>query len=460
MIAAHELVERILAAADFDDCMVLVTDSTQVNLRWANSTLTTNGMIAERKVDVIAFLQLADGMAAGVASRANVDLADIPALLAAAAEAARAAGPADDAAELLRDVAAGDWQAPHTATGPEVFAKIAPAMGDVFRSSVALDIELFGYAEHSLATTWLGSKAGLRIRFDQPNGRLEQTGKSHQRSRSTYENRYTRDFADVDAHQVFSDIRTKLDWQARRVDVPAGRYDTILPPGAVGDLLVYLVWSADARSAFEGRSAFAQPGGGTKVGEIIANLPINVYSDSAFKGLESAPYYATGASSELSSVFDNGQRLGRIDLVEAGKLTGLVQTRATAKLTGLPYTPLGDNLVVELPSASGGVTELVKGMDDGLLLNTLWYIRMVDPASLLLTGLTRDGVYKVTGGEVVAAVNNFRWNESPLGLLQRITAAGATEITVSREWGEYAQRLAMPALRLDGFNMSTVSQAN
>jgi predicted Zn-dependent protease len=96
----------------------------------------------------------------------------------------------------------------------------------------------------------------------------------------------------------------------------------------------------------------------------------------------------------------------------------------------------------------------------GLLLTCLWYIREVDPQTLLLTGLTRDGVYLVEGGEVTGVVNNFRFNESPVGMLSRVTEVGATERTLPREWGDYFNRAAMPPLRVDGFNMSSVSQAS
>jgi predicted Zn-dependent protease len=98
-------------------------------------------------------------------------------------------------------------------------------------------------------------------------------------------------------------------------------------------------------------------------------------------------------------------------------------------------------------------------MDRGLLLTCLWYIREVDPQTLLLTGLTRDGVYLVEGGEVVGATSNFRFNESPVDLLGRVQAAAGTEITLGREWGEWFTRTAMPALRVEGYNMSTVSEA-
>jgi predicted Zn-dependent protease len=102
----------------------------------------------------------------------------------------------------------------------------------------------------------------------------------------------------------------------------------------------------------------------------------------------------------------------------------------------------------------------VADTDRGLLLTTLWYIREVDPQTLLLTGLTRDGVFLVENGEVTGAVNNFRFNESPVDLLARTVQAGRTERTLPREWNDWFTRTAMPALRMPDFNMSSVSPAS
>jgi predicted Zn-dependent protease len=103
---------------------------------------------------------------------------------------------------------------------------------------------------------------------------------------------------------------------------------------------------------------------------------------------------------------------------------------------------------------------MIAGTERGLLLTCLWYIREVDPASLLLTGLTRDGVYLVEDGAVVGQVNNFRFNESPIDLIRRIREVGATERTLPREWKDWFARTAMPPIRVHDFNMSSVSKAS
>ena len=461
MITPTELIERITAAADYHDCIVIVQYKTQANLRWASSTLTTNGVIAEQHVTVIAFVEVDGGLATGSLTFSDVDPSQYAAIAAAAADVARAAGKSDDAVELLTDTTYGDWHGAHQATGPEVFSSFAPALGESFRQSHADQIELFGYAEHTHQSTWVGSKGGLRLRHDQPSGRVEMTAKSHNRTRSTWEGRPTRDFTTISMADIDANIRQRLAWQERTSAFEPGRYTTVVPSGAMADLMAYILWTSSGRDAFEGRSVFAQKGapGTTRVGELLASMPVNLFSDPTYPGLETSPFVVATESNQFTSVFDNGVSLPRFDLVNRGHLDSLITSRASSARTGLDFSPVGDNMITKLPGASGDLNSLVAGVDKGLLITTFWYIRTVDPTTYLLTGLTRDGVYEIRDGEVIGAVNNFRWNESPVDLLSRIAAVGATEVTATRELEEF-QHTAAPAVVFRDFNMSTVSQAN
>jgi predicted Zn-dependent protease len=123
-------------------------------------------------------------------------------------------------------------------------------------------------------------------------------------------------------------------------------------------------------------------------------------------------------------------------------------------------TPAIGNLILAAPDATASLDDMIARTERGLLLTCLWYIRLVDPQSLLVTGLTRDGVYLVEKGEVTAGVNNFRFNESPVAILGRLAEAGATAATLPREWSDFFTRAAMPPVRVEGFNMSSVSQAS
>ncbi|MEV4743661.1 metallopeptidase TldD-related protein [Streptomyces sp. NPDC049555] len=457
----HEIVERALELSRADGCVVIAEERSTANLRWAGNALTTNGVTRGRSVTVVATVDGAEGTASGVVSRSAVTVDELEPLVRAAEAAAREAGPAEDAQPLVTGVPqdAAFTEAP-AETSSAVFDAFAPALGESFTRARAAQRELYGFAHHEVVSSYLGTSAGLRLRHDQPTGTLELNAKSPDRARSAWAGRATRDFTDVDPLALDAELAERLGWARRRTELPAGRYETLLPPTAVADLLVYQQWSASARDAAEGRTVFSRPGGGTRVGERLSELPMTLRSDPQAPGLQCAPFVLTGASGDDASVFDNGLPIAATDWIRDGVLTHLLTTRHSAGLTGLPVRPYTDNLVLDAGGTRSLAEMVAASGHDGpvLLLTCLWYIREVDPASLLLTGLTRDGVYLVEKGEVVAEVNNFRFNESPVSLLSRATEAGVTERTLPREWGDYFTRAAMPALRVPDFNMSSVSR--
>ena len=459
-VSPQELVEKCLAASTADDQITFVVESSEANLRWAGNSLTTNGSMRSRQVVVISFVDGGAGMAAGTVTRTGTP--DVAELVAASEQAARDAGPAEDAVPLISDAppGSGDWDAPAAETSIEVFAGFAPDLGQAFGEARDRDELLYGFAEHGMATTFLGSSTGLRLRHDQPSGRVELNGKSPDFSRSVWAGVGTRDFRDVSVAGLAADVERKMGWSKRRVELPAGRYETLLPPSAVSDLMIYAYWTMEARDADEGRNVFAKPGGGNRVGERLAALPVTLRSDPHAPGLETAPFQVVGASSGSASVFDNGMASPAISWITDGTLTNLIRPRAWALRTTAPATAALDNLILEDPTATASLEEMLAATDRGLLLTTLWYIREVDPQTLLLTGLTRDGVFLVEGGEVTGAVNNFRFNESPVDLLGRMVQAGRTERTLPREWNDWFTRCAMPPLRVPDFNMSSVSPAS
>ncbi|MGH3924778.1 MAG: metallopeptidase TldD-related protein, partial [Pseudonocardiaceae bacterium] len=195
------------------------------------------------------------------------------------------------------------------------------------------------------------------------------------------------------------------------------------------------------------------------LGERLTTLPLMLFSDPAAARLETSPFLATTLSSDAVSVFDNGAPVRRVDWLRDGTINALAYPRAAAEELGEAFTPGPENLLLTGGSAAS-IDDLVARTERGLLLTCLWYIREVDPASLLLTGLTRDGVYLVEGGEVVGQVNNFRFNESPIDVVRRVVEVGATERTLCREWKDWFTRTAMPPVRVPDFNMSSVSQAS
>jgi predicted Zn-dependent protease len=457
MIGAQQVVDAALAEAarlgKADETIVLVTDRADAALRWAGNSMTTNGESVGRHTTVISIVRQGSKAHVGSVRSSDVDPSVIADLVAASQETALSAPEARDSAPPLPgNVLPADWDAPVPGSGAEVFAGVA---GGLAARGFRGPDQLYGYARHVVETTFVATSNGLRRRYTQPTGSVEINAKRD--GASAWAGVSTPDFVDVPIDSMLERLATRLSWARRTIELPAGRYETIMPPSTVADMMIYLAWTMDGRGAQEGRTALSAPGGGTRVGEKLTDLPLTLYSDAAAAGLACTPFVAAPSSSERVSVFDNGMDIARVDWIRDGTINALAYPRAAAAEFDAPVAVPADNLLMTGGSAS--LADMIARTERGLLLTTLWYMREVDPAVLLLTGLTRDGVYLVEDGEVTAAVNNFRFNESPLDLLRRASEAGASEVTLPREWGDWATRAAMPSLRIPDFHMSSVSQA-
>jgi predicted Zn-dependent protease len=458
-LAPDEVVETALAAARGDGCVVIVTDSHRVNLRWANSSLTTTGHSHERHTTVVAVHGRGTQSGAGSVTRPAHTREAVVALVAEAEDVARRSTPEQTARDLVPGAALAGFEQPPAVGDVAALGGLAPALGDVLDAARGDGTLLYGYAEHTVTTTYLGTSTGTRHRHVQPAGHMTMTAKPTDLSSSAWVGVAARDLTEVDPHALAAQLRRRLGWARTRLDLSPGRYPVILPPTSVADLMIDAYWEMTALAAHEGRTVYANPGHGTLVGRPLVDTRVTLRSDPSFPALACEDVLVASSSGPFASVFDNGLPLGPTRWVDHGVLSALVQTRYSAELTGLPATPFVGNLILDVDGGDGGVEDLVARCDDGILLTSLWYLRSVDPRRLLVTGLTRDGVYVVRGGEVVGVAGNFRFNESPVDLLGRVADAGATLPAFSREWGEYFPRTAMPALRIDDFHFSTASDA-
>ena len=376
-LSSQELVELALAASDADGCVVIAEDVTDANLRWASNTLTTNGVSRSRQVTVIAVV----GGATGVVTQQGVTRDTLAEVVGAAEHTARGASRAEDESPLVESAASsGPWGEPPAETSISVFSELAPALGEAFKRADSGGELLFGFASHEMRTTYLGSSTGLRCRYDQPTGHVEINAKSSDYARSAWSGVPTTDFRDIDVEGLTADLSRRLGWATRAIELPPGRYQTILPPSAVADMMIPLYWAAIARNAYDGRTVFSRPGGQTRVGERLTGTDVTLRSDPGEPGIavrsvrHGQPVVGCGVGVR--------QRFAdRADVVDyGGVLTSLVQTRYSARLTALPFTPFVDNLIMDPgPAAGSGLEDLVGGLDRGLLLTCLWYIREVDP---------------------------------------------------------------------------------
>ena len=448
-------VEKALALSKADDCVVIGSASSTANVRWANNTSTTNGLAAGNRLHVVSMIGERVG-SYGVTNPADDQL---EAVVRRSEEACDGRPPAEDALPLPGpDGDPAGWDDPMDSPGIGVFARFAPALGDAFGQAEGDGVRLFGYAEHVTSTTWLASSTGLRRRDTRHDGRLELNAKSPDFARSTWVGQTSDLFADVDVPGLYDHLTKRLAWCATPLERPAGHYEVLLEPSAVGDMAYFLYISSSARDADEGRTVFSKPGGGNRVGERLYAPSITVYSDPVDPVQETTPFVVTTASSSFASVFDNGLGLGRTTWVRDGVQEALINTRHWAAHTGAAVTPYVGNLV--LPATGPSLDDMIAATaGPALLVTCFWYMREVEPQTMLVTGLTRDGVFLVEGGEVRGAVNNFRFNMSPVDMLAQAAELGTTTPTLPREFGDYFQTTSMPPMRVDGFNMSSVSQA-
>ena len=456
LLHPQDVARQVLAEAG-SAATVYISDGSEAEVRFANNTVTTNGQRRSRTVTVMVFDERADGVAAGVASRSgDVDIAE---LVSAARHDAAHAPLATDAAPLIGGLVDAGLSEDIPETSLDVMADVLDSLRELTVRAESRGVTMAGFFSHALQTTTVVTSAGAQRRFTQPTGSVQLVARADGGKRSTWRGLSTPHFRDVPMEQLEADLYRRLEWAQRSIELPAGRYETLMSPSTVADMMAYLYFSNEGPDAADGRTVFSKPGGGTRIGETISSLPFTLYSDPTAAGLECRPFVATGASSTAESVFDNAMDIQRTDWIRDGVINDLRFHRAGAAEAGRPRaTPGIDNIILEA-GGTASLDDMIASTERGLLLNTLWYVRSVDPATLLLTGLTRDGVYLVENGQVTGQVNNFRFNESPLDLLTRATEAGVSEQTLPREFDEF-YRARTCALRIPDFNMSSVSPAS
>ena len=278
----------------------------------------------------------------------------------------------------------------------------------------------------------LGSLAGFSTTVRTKDG----TGSS--RSQKQYVN-----VKDLNAHVLSDRAITRSVLSANPKELSPGKYTVILEPAATADMIAYCSYFMDARSADEGRSFFSKSGGGNKIGETIIDTRATIYSDPTDPKSPSIPFNREGMPRNKIHWFENGV------------LRNLTRSRFWAEKTGQPAVPFYSNLIMEGTDKS--LEEMIASTDYGILVTRFWYIRTVDPRTILLTGLTRDGLFEIKDGKIAGSVKNFRFNESPIGVLSNILDIGQAENAVGAETGN--QQMHVPPLKVKDFYFSSLSDA-
>jgi predicted Zn-dependent protease len=310
------------------------------------------------------------------------------------------------------------------------------------RAARGIGLMAAGFVVTGESASVTANKAGLSAFFRSTSANYTLTVRTADGTGSGWAAADDHDWTKLDPKAVAERAIEKAQRSRNPIRLEPGRYTVILEPQAVGDLVQLVQGELDARSADEGRSAFVRASGGSKVGETIADSRVTLFSDPADPQLRSAPYDGEGFP------------VGRQVWIENGVLRELSYSRFWAKKQGKEYK--GQSGSLKLIGGPTSRQEMIKSTERGVLVTRLWYLREVDPRTILYTGLTRDGTFLIEHGEITKSIRNFRFNDSPLFLLNNLDALGPVERLAGTEG---SGDVAMPILKARDFDFTSLSDA-
>jgi len=429
---ARSIVDRILSLASADEVRVNVDARRRGNTRFAVNSITTCGDTDDVEISVTATF----GTRHATASGNETDPASLERLVARAEELARVAPEDPEHVQELgpQDYLAIDPFVPATAA-------ITPQMGvDVARSAIepasTKGIQTSGYFEHNTGFQAVGTSAGLFAATRATDASYSCTARTETGGGSGWAQVNARDIEAVDYAAASARAIAKAEASRDPIVLEPGVYPVILEPAAVAEFLGYAIWSMAARSADEGRSFFSKPGGGNKIGQKVVGENITLRSAPADPRLLGMPFFPDGLAAKPHT------------WIESGTLTQLAYDRFWAQKQGVEPTGRPSSLILE--GGDGSLDDLIASTDKAVLVTRFWYIRSLDPQTILVTGLTRDGVFWVEDGAIRHSVKNFRFNESPIDTLNHTTA-----LSVPVRVGSSL----IPALKATQFTFSSLSDA-
>jgi predicted Zn-dependent protease len=435
---AKTLLQKVISYSKADECEVNLSGEERGNIRYARNEVSTSG----NKINQNLVVQSSFGKRVGVATIDEFDDASLEKVVRRAEELARLAPENPEAMPVL---------------GPQTYLKsngffastanlTADARADMVAKSLDLtrkaNLTAAGFMEDYRGYQAMMNSKGLFAYYASTNVNFSLTVRTPDGKGSGY---VARGYSDVAKLDTAAATRIAMQKAAASVDARAlepGKYTVILEPTAAAVLLEQLAFGIDARSADEGRSFMSKPSGKTKLGEKMVDPRVTLYSDPTHPDLPASPWSGDGMP-QIKRMW-----------IEKGVVKNLAYSRYWAQKQGKQPVPFPNNMIMEGGTAS--LEDLIKGTTRGILVTKLWYIREVDPQTLLLTGLTRDGTFLIENGKIKHAVKNFRFNESPVIMLNNLEQLGRPERVVSTESdGNYL----FPPMKIREFTFSSLSDA-
>lgn len=435
---AKAILTKVVAMAKADECTAQLTGKIQGNIRFALNNVSTAGMVDDSELQV----QVAFGKKVGIATINQFDDVSLERVVRRAEDLAKLA---PDNPEFMPAVEKQVYKP--SPTFSEATADITPDYrAQVAATSItackAQNLIAAGYLEDGQSfTAFANSKGNF--------GYQRSTVLDYTCTVRTQDGRGSgwvgTDTQDATRFKADADIQIAMRKAAASSEAKAlepGKYTVILEPMAAAGLIGFMFYYFGAREADEGRSFLSKKGGGNKIGEQVFGPQVNIYTDPWDPIAPCEPWDEDG----LPRV--------RRDLVKAGKVTGLDYTRYWAQKQGKPATGQMGNIL--MTGGTKSTADLVRSTERGVLVTRTWYIRMVDPQTVLLTGLTRDGTFYVENGQIKYPIKNFRFNESPVIMLNNVEELGRP-VRVPPD--EVSMNIVVPPMKLRDFTFTSLSDA-
>ena len=403
---AQALMKKVLSYSKADECEVNLTGTDGGNVRYARNSVSTSGIVSQTQLVV----QSAFGKKLGTATINEFDDASLEKVVRRSEELAQLAPENPEYVSIL---------GPQTYTDSKTFvqstASITPAKrSELVEQSLKVSKEAkaiaAGFLEDNTGFSAMMNSKGLFAYNTSTNTNFSVTVRTEDGKGSGYATRGFNDVTKLDTKTATKIAADKAVKSATAKAIEPGKYTVILEPAAVAVLLENIFFGLDARTADEGRSFMSKAGGGNRLGEKMVDERVNIFSDPHNPELPTATWSGDGRPQEKTS------------WIEKGVMKNFTWSRFWAEKKGAKAIPSPDAIIME--GGNKSLEELIKGTKKGVLVTRLWYIRSVDPQTLLLTGLTRDGTFYIENGEIKYPIKNFRFNESPIIMLNNVEELG------------------------------------
>jgi predicted Zn-dependent protease len=440
---AKKILEKAIGFSKADSISVSLNGNERGNIRYARNSVTTSGEDSNLNLGVSSSF----GKKTGSATINEFDDASIEKCVRRAEELAQLA---PENPEFMDPLAPQNYAA-EGKTFSEATAKITPeyraqAAADSINPAVPKNVTAAGYLQDSRGFNSIMNNKGLYAYNRATSVDFTVTMRTNDGTGSGWAAQDLHDVSKLNAGETSKVAIEKAIMSREAKAIEPGKYTVILEPAAAADL-IRLMLNMNARQADEGRSFLSKKGGGTKLGEKLVDERVNIYTDPWNEDAPASPWSPDGLPRK------------KMDLIKNGVVSNLFYDRYWATQKNVEAVPFPGNAIMEGGNAS--MEDMIKDTKRGVLVTRFWYIRPVDPQTLLFTGLTRDGTFYIENGKIKHPIKNFRFNESPIIMLNNLEAMGKPVRAVTSEGGGPGggMNLMIPLMKIRDFTFTSLSDA-